>query len=91
MKYKIICLLLLIILTAFGIFAQQKTSKIQFGVFDESDNFFTNLKVADVQITQDKKPLQLSSFELKSDIPLEVIFLIDASASQEKTISDEKK
>lgn len=78
-------------LTVCGVFAQETSVKFQFGVFEETGNFFTSLKKSDIQLIRDKKPLQTNSFELKTDNALEVVFLIDTSASQERTLPDEKK
>lgn len=91
MKNKIIYFLLLLNLAAFGVFAQQTAVKFQFGVFSENGNFFGRLKVSDIQIVQDKKSLQAASFELKTENPLEIVIMIDASASQERTLPDEKR
>lgn len=91
MKYKIIAFLMFINLAVCGVFAQETSVKFQFGVFEETGNFFTNLKKSDIQIIRDKKPLQMNGFELKTNNSLEVVFLIDTSASQERTLPDEKK
>lgn len=91
MKYKIISFLVFINLAVCGVFAQETSVKFQFGVFEETGNFFRSLKKADIQIISDKKPLQMNGFELKTDNALEVVFLIDTSASQERTLPDEKK
>jgi VWFA-related protein len=91
MKNKIICFLLLISFSTFGVFAQQNGVKFQFGVFGENGNFFNALKASDIQIVQDKKSLQVASVELKTADALEIVIMIDASVSQERTLPDEKR
>lgn len=71
--------------------AQEPIIKVQFGVLGENGNFFTELKASDIQILQGKKSLQSSSLELKTDIPLEIVIMIDASVSQERMIPNEQK
>lgn len=88
---EIFYLLLLIFLGVNIVSSQETKVKIQFNVFEENGDFFSGLKAQDIQILQNKKPLQVSSLELKTDNSLEVIIMIDASASQERTLPNEKK
>jgi Ca-activated chloride channel family protein len=92
MKYKLILVfLLMLVFMAKMASAQETTADMQFGVFDESGNFYANLKSSDIQILQNKKSVSPTSFNLKTNIPLEIIIMIDVSMSQERTLPDEKK
>ncbi len=91
MKHKINLLCFLLLLAASLTFSQEAKVKMQFGVFGENGNFFADLKASDIQIMQDKKPLQVASVELKTEKPLEIVIMIDASASQESRLPDEKR
>jgi Ca-activated chloride channel homolog len=88
MKNKLTSLFFLTLFAANLVSAQE--IKIQFGAFD-GENFFDGLKASDVRVLQNKKALTLGSFELKREVPLEIVIMIDASASQERSIEDEKK
>ncbi|MGC2234772.1 MAG: VWA domain-containing protein [Pyrinomonadaceae bacterium] len=83
--------LLLFTLAANLASGQNAVVKMQFGVLGENGNFFTELKASDIQILQGKKYLQPSSLELKTDIPVEIVIMIDASVSQERTLPNEQK
>lgn len=89
-KFVKISVLFLVTILAQNILAQEKTVKFQFNILDETGNFVYDLKTSDIQILQDKKTLQLNSIESKFDLPLEIVIMIDASASQERMISFEK-
>lgn len=91
MKTKLKFLFFLLLFTAISASAQEAKVKMQFGVFGENGNFFANLKASDIQILQNKKSLQLVSLEAKTENPLEIIIMIDASISQEKMLPVEKK
>ena len=87
MKYKIIFLLLTILCLGGFVFSQETKSKFQFDVLDENGNFFKDLKTSDIQIAGFKD----LSLNLAADNSLEIMIMIDASASQEKMLPFEKK
>lgn len=80
-------LLLNILCLANFVFSQETNSKLRFDVLDENGNFFKELKVSDIKIAGFKD----LSFNLVADKSLEIMIMIDASASQEKMIPFEKK
>ncbi|HLM62410.1 MAG TPA: VWA domain-containing protein [Pyrinomonadaceae bacterium] len=89
-RNKVFTILLLFILPA-TIFPQQSESRISITVLDENDNFLTDLKLPDIQFLEEKQALPISAIELKNASSLEVVIMIDASASQEKTLPVEKQ
>ena len=93
MKIKPINFTVFLLLTLFAqiVLSQEKTIKFQFGILDESGNAVSDLKLSDIQILQDKKTLLLKSIESKAEGFLEVMIMIDSSASQEKMLPLEKK
>lgn len=70
---------------------QDKTIKFQFSVLDESEKFVSDLKTSDIQVLQGKKTLRIDSIASKAESPLEVVIMIDSSASQERMLPFEKK
>ena len=91
MKFNKIYLLVLISILTAMVSAQEKTVEFQFSVLDDNGNFASGLKTNDIQILQDKKALQFDLLELKAESPLEIVLMIDASASQERMLPFEKK
>lgn len=93
MKNKFIKFVIIFLLSIFArsALAQEETIKLQFSIFDESGSFVSDLKTSDIQFLQDKKPLLVSSIKSKTDSPLEVVIMIDSSASQERMLPLEKK
>lgn len=87
---KLVIILLLAIF-AQTVLAQKEAIKFQFGILDGNGNVVSDLKTTDIQISQDKKPLHLNSIKLKTENPLEVVIMIDSSASQERMLPFEKK
>ena len=81
----------LLTLFAQSVWSQERIIKFNFSVLDESGNAVSGLKLSDVQILQDKKNLLLKSIESNAENPLEVVIMIDASASQERMLPFEKK
>ncbi len=92
MKSKITIFFSLLILIFFtqNSLSQERTIKFQFSVLDENGNAVSDLKLSDIQILQDKKTLRLDSIVPKAESPLEIMIMIDASASQEKMLPFEK-
>lgn len=93
MKNKFIKITVLFSLAFFAqsVLAQDETIKLQFSVLDENNHFVSGLGTSDIQILQNKKPLPLKSVELNTEIPLEIVIMVDSSASQEKVLPFEKK
>lgn len=93
MKSKVTILLSLFILTLFGqtVLSQEREVKLQFSVLDENENAVPDLKLSDIQISQDKQLLRVNSIVSKAESPLEVVIMVDASASQEKMLPFEKR
>ncbi len=59
-------------------------------VMDKERRFITTLRAEDVRVLEDGVPQTLFTFQRETDRPLAIAFLIDVSASQEKTLPDEK-
>lgn len=91
MKLKLNLLIFLLVLAAGLAPAQETKVKMQFGVFAEDGSFFADLKASDIRLRRNKTDLQAVLLEAKTKIPLEIVFMIDASISQERTLPDEKK
>lgn len=52
--------------------------------------FVTTLRQEDLRITEDGVPQTIVTFQRETDRPLSIAFLIDASASEERTLPQEK-
>jgi VWFA-related protein len=87
----IVCSLLPILLFAAVISGQEAASSFSFGVLDKNSGFYDGLKPADVRLLVNKRPVPITTLTLRAARPLEVLILIDASASQERTLPDERK
>lgn len=59
-------------------------------VMDKERRFITTLRAEDVRVLEDGVPQTLFTFQRETDRPLAIAFLIDVSASQERTLPDEK-
>lgn len=57
---------------------------------DGNRRFVTSLTESDVRVLEDGVPQQLLSFERETDAPLSLALLVDASASQERVMEDER-
>jgi Ca-activated chloride channel homolog len=90
-KLKIIFVHLIISCATILVFGQDLKIKMEFSVLDENEKFFMDLKSSDIELLQNKKSLSIASIEYKNKNPLQVVIMIDASASQERTLPDEKK
>lgn len=89
-KIKIHFLISIILLLSTVAFPQEKKVTIPFNVIDQNGVVLKDLKISDLQIFHDKMPLRTDSLVVKSDLPLEILILIDASGSQEKMLPIEK-
>ena len=65
-------------------------TNLPFTVTDKERRFITTVRAEDVRVLEDGVPQTLFTFQRETDRPLAIAFLIDVSASQEKTLPDEK-
>lgn len=86
----IVCSLLAVFLVGV-ISGQEAAGSISFGVLDKNNSFYDGLKPADLRLSINKRPSPITALTVKAAGPLEVLILIDASASQERTLPDERK
>ena len=63
---------------------------VLFTAQDRSRRLLTSLKKEDVAILEDGKPQEVNEFSRQVDLPLSLAVLIDTSASQERTLPEEK-
>jgi Ca-activated chloride channel family protein len=61
-----------------------------FTATDKQKRFITTLTEADFRITEDGVPQTVLTFQRETDRPLSLAFLIDVSASEERTLPQEK-
>jgi Ca-activated chloride channel family protein len=64
---------------------------VLFTAQDRNRRLLTNLKPEDVRILENGQPQQISAFSRLIDLPLSLAILIDTSASQERTLPEEKE
>ncbi|MCU1268217.1 MAG: von Willebrand factor type [Acidobacteria bacterium] len=57
---------------------------------DKHNRLITNLREEDLRVLEDGVPQKLFTFQRETDRPLSIAFLIDVSASEERTLPDEK-
>lgn len=63
---------------------------VLFTAQDKDRRLLTELKKEDVRILEDGQPQEIFAFSRQIDLPLSLAILIDTSASQERTLPDEK-
>ncbi|MBV9217341.1 MAG: VWA domain-containing protein, partial [Acidobacteria bacterium] len=63
---------------------------VLFTAEDKYHHFRNDLKQGDIQLLEDGKPQEISSFSRQVDLPLSLAILIDVSVSQERTLPEEK-
>jgi len=63
---------------------------VLFTAQDRNRRLITTLKPEDVRILENGQPQQISAFSRQIDLPLSLAILIDTSASQERTLPEEK-
>jgi len=63
---------------------------VLFTAQDRNRRLITSLKPDDVRILENGQPQQISAFSRQIDLPLSLAILIDTSASQERTLPEEK-
>jgi Ca-activated chloride channel homolog len=65
-------------------------TNILFTATDKNRRFVTTIKQEDIKVLEDGVKQELFSFQRQTDLPLSLAILIDTSASQERTLPDEK-
>lgn len=65
-------------------------TNIFFTAADKNKRFINNLKAEDIRVLEDGKPQEIFTFQTNIDLPLSLAILIDTSASEERTLPDEK-
>jgi len=63
---------------------------VLFTAQDRNRRLLTTLKQEDIKVFEDGKPQEISAFSRQVDLPLSLAILIDVSASQERTLPEEK-
>lgn len=63
---------------------------VLFTAQDRNRRLLTNLKQEDIKLFEDGKPQEITTFSRQVDLPLSLAILIDVSASQERTLPEEK-
>ncbi|HEY5885011.1 MAG TPA: VWA domain-containing protein [Pyrinomonadaceae bacterium] len=65
-------------------------TNLLFTATDKQKRFITTLREQDVRLLEDGVPQTITTFQRETDRPLAIAFLVDVSASQERTLADEK-
>lgn len=65
-------------------------TNIFFTAADKNKRFVSDLKAEDIRVLEDGQPQQIFTFQQNIDLPLSLAILIDTSASEERTLPDEK-
>lgn len=65
-------------------------TSIFFTAADNNKRFISDLTKEDVRILEDGQPQEIFTFQRDIDLPLSIAILIDTSASEERTLPDEK-
>jgi len=63
---------------------------VLFTAQDKNRRLLTELKQADVRLLEDGQPQEIVAFARQVDLPLSLAILIDTSASQERTLPEER-
>jgi VWFA-related protein len=104
MKTKLLPLLLLLVVVCGGGVSAQTPSdqdddvirvetdltNLFFTVTNKQKAFVTTLRAEDLRVTEDSMPQKIVTFQRETDRPLALAFLIDVSASEERTLPQEK-
>ena len=69
---------------------QTDLTNLPFRVSDQKNRYLTTLKESDIRVLEDNVPQKLFTFQQETDQPLAIAFLIDVSASEERTLPQEK-
>src|SRR5215213_1767968 len=62
-----------------------------FTAADKNKRFVSSLKAEDIRVFEDGQPQEIFTFQQNIDLPLSLAILIDTSASEERTLPDEKE
>lgn len=62
---------------------------VPFNITDKQNRFINDLTKDDIEILEDNKPQEITSFDKQTDMPLTIAMLIDISGSQEYTLPEE--
>jgi VWFA-related protein len=65
-------------------------TNIFFTAADKHKRFISTLKQEDVRVLEDGQPQQIFTFQQNTDLPLSIAILVDTSASEERTLPEEK-
>src|SRR5918997_2681094 len=65
-------------------------TNVLFTAVDKNKRFVTTLRQEDIRVLEDGVPQQVFTFQRETDRPLSLAILIDVSASQERTLPEEK-
>jgi Ca-activated chloride channel family protein len=65
-------------------------TSLLFTATDKNNRFITTLQEADLRLTEDSEVQKIVTFQRETDRPLSIAFLIDVSASEERTLPQEK-
>jgi Ca-activated chloride channel homolog len=65
-------------------------TNIFFTAADKNKRFVGDLKAEDIRVLEDGQPQEIFTFQQNIDLPLSLAILIDTSASEERTLPDEK-
>jgi VWFA-related protein len=65
-------------------------TNVLFTAIDRQKRFVTNIKQEDIQVFEDGVRQEIFTFQRETDRPLSLAILIDTSASQERTLPEEK-
>ena len=66
-------------------------TNIFFTAADKNRRFISDLKPEDIRVLEDGQPQEIFTFQQNIDLPLSLAILIDTSASEERTLPDEKE
>ena len=66
-------------------------TNIFFTAADKNKRFISDLKAEDIRVLEDGQPQEIFTFQQNIDLPLSLAILIDTSASEERTLPDEKE
>jgi Ca-activated chloride channel family protein len=65
-------------------------TNLLFTASDKNNRFIISLREEDVRLTEDGVPQTIINFQRETDRPLSLVFVIDVSASEERTLPQEK-
>jgi len=69
---------------------ESEVVNVLFTAQDKNRRLLTSLKQEDVRILENGQPQEIVAFSRQIDLPLSLAILIDVSASQERTLPEEK-